>query len=319
MAQANSDDSDRSNRGLAARAAWMSYVGGMTQDQIAQELGISRQRAQRLVARAGAEGLIRVRIDHPIADCLELERGLKSRFSLNSVRVSPNAGDSVDPSIGIATFAAPFVESILEDPTPQVIALGTGRTLSMVVDQMQAFDGSHHKLTSLIGNVSPDGSASFYEVIMRLAEKVNAPHYPMSVPVLARNEAEMGLYLSLPHVNSARKLAKQANTAIVGVGQMSDDAPLFVDGFISAEQLSEVQALGAVGEICSHIFDGDGKLIDHPVRRQMVGLLPDVSQMRVICIGGGAKKLPALRAALRGGLISDLVTDEISAQVLIKS
>ncbi|ALI55316.1 sugar-binding transcriptional regulator [Celeribacter marinus] len=319
MAQVNTDDGERSNRGLAARAAWMSYVGGMTQDQIAQELGISRQRAQRLVARAGAEGLIRVRIDHPIAECLELERALKSRFALNSVRVAPNAGDSVDPSIGIATFAAPFVERILEDVDPQVIALGTGRTLSMVVDQMQAVDGSHHKLTSLIGNVSPDGSASFYEVIMRLAEKVNAPHYPMSVPVLARNDAEMDLYLSLPHVSAARALAKQASTAIVGVGQMGNDAPLFVDGFISAQQLSEVQALGAAGEICSHMFDENGQMIDHPVIRQMVGLLPDVSHMRVICIGGGAKKLSAIRAALRGGLISDLVTDEITAQALINN
>ena len=34
----------------AARAGWLSYVGGLTQDQIAQELGVSRQRAQRLVA-----------------------------------------------------------------------------------------------------------------------------------------------------------------------------------------------------------------------------------------------------------------------------
>ena len=42
----------------AARAGWLYYVGGMTQDQIANELGVSRQRAQRLVSRAMAEGLV---------------------------------------------------------------------------------------------------------------------------------------------------------------------------------------------------------------------------------------------------------------------
>ena len=45
----------------AARAGWLYYVAGMTQDQIALELGVSRQRAQRLVSRAMAEGLIATR------------------------------------------------------------------------------------------------------------------------------------------------------------------------------------------------------------------------------------------------------------------
>ena len=50
----------------AARAGWLYYVAGMTQDQIAAELGVSRQRAQRLVSRAMAEGLIHVRLNHRI-------------------------------------------------------------------------------------------------------------------------------------------------------------------------------------------------------------------------------------------------------------
>ena len=38
----------------AARAGWLYYVAGMTQDQSAAELGVSRQRAQRLVSPAMA-------------------------------------------------------------------------------------------------------------------------------------------------------------------------------------------------------------------------------------------------------------------------
>ena len=54
----------------AARAGWLYYVGGLTQDQIARELGVSRQRAQRLVSRAMAEGLIHVRLEHRIGPAL---------------------------------------------------------------------------------------------------------------------------------------------------------------------------------------------------------------------------------------------------------
>ena len=108
----NVDDTDISPRDLAARAAWLSFVGGLTQDQIAQELGISRQRAQRLVARASSEGLIRVRIEHPIAECLELERALKSRFGLTSAWVSPGLGAGGDPLQGLAPFVAPVLERL---------------------------------------------------------------------------------------------------------------------------------------------------------------------------------------------------------------
>ena len=61
-------DNNTSNRklDLAARAAWLYYIRGRTQDEIATELNVSRQNAQRLVALATAEGLIKFWMDYPI-------------------------------------------------------------------------------------------------------------------------------------------------------------------------------------------------------------------------------------------------------------
>ena len=73
----------------AARAGWLYYVAGRTQDEIASAMGISRQSAQRLVSLAVAERLIKVRLDHPIAECLELAERLKQRFDLVHVDVVP--------------------------------------------------------------------------------------------------------------------------------------------------------------------------------------------------------------------------------------
>jgi predicted DNA-binding protein (UPF0251 family) len=71
--QATGMSNEPSLQDEAARAGWLYYVAGMTQDQIAAELGVSRQRAQRLVSRAMAEGLIHVRLNHRIGACLDLE------------------------------------------------------------------------------------------------------------------------------------------------------------------------------------------------------------------------------------------------------
>ena len=54
----------------AARAAWLYYIAARTQDEIAAQLHVSRQTAQRLVARAVAEKLIKFRFDHPLGGCL---------------------------------------------------------------------------------------------------------------------------------------------------------------------------------------------------------------------------------------------------------
>ncbi|MGI3168064.1 sugar-binding transcriptional regulator [Pseudooceanicola sp. C21-150M6] len=318
MARAIAEDKDGSTRDLAARAAWLSLVQGLTQDQIAQELGISRQRAQRLVARAGAEGMVRVRIDHPIAECLELERALKTRYGLERAWVAPRLGEGGDAVTGLAPFTAPILERLFQDTTPQTFAFGTGRTLRAVIEQMQAVDGARHRLVSLIGNVGPDGSASFYEVIMRVADKTGGAHYPMAIPVFARTPDELTLYRSLPHVKAARDLAEAADMAIVGMGQMSDTAPLHVDGFISASELAELRSAGAIGEICGHIFDRDGRFLDHPLNNKSVGVRVPVNRIKVFCIAAGASKLAAIRGALAGNLLDSLVTDEETAQALLR-
>ncbi len=304
-------------RDLAARAAWLSFVGGLTQDQIAIELGISRQRAQRLVARAYAEQLVRVRIDHPIADCLELERDLKRVFDLDAAWVGPSAGQGTDPLTGVAPFAAPILERIFLDETPRVFALGTGRTLRRIVEQMPSIDGARHKLVSLIGNVAPDGSATLYEVIIRLAEKLSAPHFPLSIPLVSRSPEESQLYRSLPHVQSAQALAESADLAIVGMGQMTTDAPLLVDGFITPDEHAALIAAGAVGELGGHTFDARGRFVEHSMNERIVGVRVPVNDVPVLCIGAGLTKVTPLRAALKGGLISQLITDETTARELL--
>ena len=71
----------------AARAGWLYYIAGKTQDEVAAHMGISRQAAQRLVSLAVAERLVRVWMEHPIARCLELAEALSARYRLARAEV----------------------------------------------------------------------------------------------------------------------------------------------------------------------------------------------------------------------------------------
>lgn len=302
----------------AARAGWLYYVGGQTQEQVAQELGISRQRAQRLVSRAVAEGLIHFRLEHKLAECLELEAALGRRFGLRFARVMPGLGPGADPVASIASAAAAEMERLLAAPEPIVMALGTGRSLRAAVESLRRMDCPQHKLVSLLGNIAPDGSASVYDVIMRIGDKVNAPHYPTPMPVIASSPEERDQFAALEPVRRWRQLAQSANVSVIGVGQMDDTAPIYTDGFISHDELQQMRRAGAVGEIVGWAFDSQGRYLEagSNLRVSADPVMPDSASL-VICIAAGAVKLPALNAALSGRLFNALITDTATAQALL--
>ena len=311
-------DSEPSLHDEAARAGWLYYVGGMTQDQIATELGVSRQRAQRLVSRAMAEGLIQVRLSHRIGACLDLEAALTDRYGLTRCRVVPSLGTGGDAVRATSPAAAAEMERVLRMPEPQVIALGTGRSMRGMVDALEGVVAEQHRLVSLIGNIAPDGSASFFDVVMRIADKVRAPHYPMPVPVVSTTAEEKAAFHALAPVRRVVQLAEAADVIFVGVGQMSNDAPLLADGFVSRNELDEMQAAGAVGEVAGWVFDSAGNYLDVGTNRRTGGVRIAQGLARPsIGIAAGASKVAAIAAALQSRIINGLVTDEATASAIL--
>ena len=107
----------------AARAGWLYYVAGNTQEEIASKMGISRQSAQRLVSLSVSEGLIKVRLDHPIGHCLDLAERLRTRYALDHCEVVPSDPGSSSTIIGIAEAGAAELERCLRSPDPVIICL----------------------------------------------------------------------------------------------------------------------------------------------------------------------------------------------------
>ena len=299
----------------AARAGWLYYVAGRTQDEIARSMGISRQAAQRLVSLAVSERLIRVSLEHPITRCLELAAELEARFGFRRTEVVPTDPERDGGTIGLAEAGAAEVVRWLKRPDPIVMAVGTGRTLKAVVEHLPRLTCPQHRIVSLTGSIGPDGSAAYYNVIFSMAEAVEARHFPMPLPVFLSSPQERGLMQAQPLIRASLDLAERADVAFVGVGEMDDTAPLFLDGFLSLPELSDLRAAGATGEICGWVYDANGRLLDSG--RNASAPLPSRGRAVVIALAKGRRKLPALRAAVAGGLVNALITDEATAEALL--
>lgn len=304
----------------AARAGWLYYVAGRTQDEIAAAMSISRQSAQRLVSLAVAEKLVKVRLDHPIAECLELASAVQKKFGLKQVEVVPTDPGSDASPTGISEAGAAELERWLKKPEPLIIAMGTGRTLRAMIDQLSAMECPQHKIVSLTGNISPDGSAAYFNVIFSMADAVKAPHFPMPLPVIVSSKQERDLLHRQPLVEPTIALGQKSDVTFVGIGEMTLNAPLLQDGFLKQAEMQALLNAGATGEICGWIFDAKGQLLDDPVNERVASMaIPSRETSTVIGMARGKRKHSAILAAVVGGHINALITDEDAARFLLSN
>ncbi|MCW1933847.1 sugar-binding transcriptional regulator [Pararhodobacter zhoushanensis] len=301
----------------AARAAWLAYIGGCKQDEIAQILGISRQSAQRLVSQALAAGLVKVRIDHPIARCMELARALQDRFGLEICEVVPSLDSVQNSGQAVAQATGDLLERWLLREEPLVVGLGTGRTLRAAVEHLPHLDCAQHKIVSLTGNISPDGSTAYYNVLFTIADKISARTFPVPLPVITASAGERTALLGQKTLIGTRALSARTNVRFLGVGTMNERAPLVIDGFITPADQQRLRDKGAVGEIIGYVFDAEGQLLDDEINsRVSSALLSPAPPGPTIAAAHGPDKVPAIRAALLGKLVNGLVTDENTAIAL---
>lgn len=304
----------------AAHAAWLYYIAGNTQEEIAAKLNVSRQAAQRLVALAVSEKLIKFRLDHPLSSCIALAEALRDKFNLALCEVVPSDASSDESLNGIGMCAATHLEPYLLNKTPSILAFSSGRSLRAMVDQIPSMQQPQHKVVSIIGNMSQYGRAGRHEVVMHLAERIGAQVYLVPTPVVATSVEERDLLQTQRSFITVQSLAEQAKITLVGVGQMLWNGPLHLDGFISDEEVTQLMDMGAVGEIAGWAYDRHGALLSTGTNQRVASFpLDQPAQRLIVGVASSEKKVEAVLGALRGRIITGLITDENAARAILDS
>ena len=309
------DDRDLS---LAARAAWLSHIGGHTQSQIAARLKVSPAKAHRLIALAHSQGLVRVFIDGAPAECLELEAHLSARLGLDHCIVAPSVGDESKmandfTTVGVA--AARFLHGLIEDAGPIMIGVGKGRSLAAMVDGLPPLDRPDLKFVSVSGSLTRNLAANPFDVVHRLVERTGGEGYFLPVPYIAGSVEEKDLLLTQKSVQDLVCLASQADVFVIGIGTVIGEAHVRQVGMVGEAEWRELRAKGAVGDVMGSFVDADGVPVDAEINRRTLGLtIDDLRGRRVIAVVGGSGKAEAIMAAVKTGVITDLVLGEADAQ-----
>lgn len=306
-------------RSLAIRAAWLHYVGGLRQAEVAKRIGVPSVKAHRLIARAVAEGAVKVTIEGEIIECIELGEALCSRYGLKTCEVAPDLEEEGLPLRTLGLAGASLLRRWLEGGEETTIGVSHGRTIAEAVHSMPRIETKGIKFVSLFGGLTRNFAANPHDVMHLLAEKTGAPAYVMPVPFFANTAEDREVLLSQRGVAEIIAMGENAPLKFVGLGTVKPETQLVTSGMIEPAEIKAIDKAGGVGEMLGHFFDRNGEIVETALSPRTLSVSMDYARDQdIIALAGGPGKIDAIRAILNSGKLSGLVTDERTAKALLQ-
>jgi DNA-binding transcriptional regulator LsrR (DeoR family) len=299
------------------RIAWLYYVEGLTQAEIAERLKISRVKVVRDLQVGRQTGLVQIQINGRLAPCVALERALERRFALREAVVVPSPHDAVHlhATLGVA------LGSWLSDRVGpgQTLGVGWGRTLHWSVRALRRSQVPGLAVVSLLGGIGRGSEINMYETASRVAEALGAQCYYLAAPAFASSPELRDMLLAQDGLKEVLDRGRRADIAVVSVGSLGPEATNRRIGLIDPSEADTLAAKGAVGDLLCTFMDGEGRPVDHPLNARAVGLPADALRRvpAAVLVSGGEEKAAIIRGAVTGGYVNHLITDERTAELLL--
>jgi deoxyribonucleoside regulator len=330
------------------KIVFLYYKEGHSQAKIAETEFCSRQTVSKALQKAKDRGIVHISIvpDSRTGYLRNLSHEICRELNLEDLVLVPGrnfenveANATLDEVVAeIAKAAANYLDQLLTDS--DILAVSGGRTfIRNVVRYLKPTRLLPHlQVVSTIGFVEPRTSPGDANLVAYdIAQAYNASHTWYPIPAFIRRGILGVSPEELMEENSrsvitgqAVQLCEKANVVMMGLWPPHTNDEVIRRKILSREQLQTIEAFHPAVDINHWVFDAGGHCINEmidPPPYYLTGLpIPRLKEKiskegtKVILVAGaGPSYVPAIRAALRAGLANILVTDHITAQLLLSS
>ncbi|MGO4384638.1 sugar-binding transcriptional regulator [Specibacter sp. RAF43] len=305
---------------LVQKVAHLYYMGGANQMEIAASENLSRATVSRLLAEAKRRGVVQIRIGPPVDRMPALEDTLKAAFGLDACVISMDRPRSLyEKNNRLGYVAARYLESHLDGV--RQLGVAASRTLSSVAKALSP--GVRPGLTVIDLLACPSrldrSGDERIHVGEHICQQLGGNFIPLPANFLYRDPAARLKALESPEVAHGLALGPQSDMALLGLGSMQRFDGTGTYSPVSPGALAALADSGAAAHLCGHFFDHDGVEVPSVVTDRLIGitLAGLLAIPRRMMVTAGPAKVAPLAAAIRGGFVNELVTDEATARELL--
>lgn len=312
MARAN-HPSDR----IVAEIAWLYYIKGYNQAEIAKRMNLSRPTVITYLRLARERQIVGVKIAGLHFRVNDLADALCARYGLQSAYVVPEAESALETTYHVCEAAAQFLPDFVS--TGDTLGVSWGQTVSFVSERVPWWPVQGLVVRQLIGSLAnpllPTCESCTTEIARRLSAQcinLNAPAVCSDAGLAARLRAE-------PIIAQQLGLLAECNKAIYSLSPCTLDTHVVQFNLATEADISDYRAKGAVGIIAGRFIDPEGAPVLGDLDRRMIGADQEsLRGMEGLLVVTGLPKMEATRAALRGGYVDHVVLDTALAEELTR-
>lgn len=304
------------------RAATMYYVQGETMDNIARHLATSRSTVSRMLREARETGMVRITLTEPDSPTSTLAASLSALHGVH-VHVVPVRAGATDVARleRVGRGAAALLDELVTDGS--VVGVAWGTTTAAVAGLLPRHPHEGVEVVQLNGAANPITSGIPYagSILDAMATAWQATVQPFPVPAFFDRPETRRLLWQERAIRRVLDLQARADVAVFGVGTVRSGLPshVYTAGYLDEDDFAALAHDGVAGDVCTVFLRPDGTWRDVALNQRASGPTPDQLQRiaRRVCVVASTEKAPALRAALRAGVATDVVVDDRTARALL--
>ncbi len=300
----------KNQKNLMAEVALLYYKKGMTQQEIANALKITRQTVSKLLTAAVNEGVVEIKIHNPENERQDLQIALKNRLGVDVV-VACTSEKNDELRILTAIEAAVKVLTPVFQEGGKSIGVSWGRTVQRLIVQFPTLSTRGNTVFPLFGATEHEKPCYLpNELARELASRIDARVKYAWFPYKAENEQDYELFRRTAYYKNMQKYWNEVDVAVLGIG--NNTAFSLLDPDFATDDNKAV-----VGDVATHFFTKDGAHVESFSNTLRIDADSLKHVGKKIAIACGDDKADAIIGAIKAGLVDVLITDEYTARACL--
>lgn len=310
------------NQKLYTKIAHWYYTLGLTQDEIAKRLSLTRQKVNQIIHSLVDMGIVSITVNGYEDHNLILEDYLETHFDLKQAIVINSHEEENEERIfkAVTETAARHLERIIQSKS--IIGVSWGSALTSTIGQMQYKRRPECKVIQMIGaqNMNEDALKAD-EIVRLLADRLDCPSYMLYAPVIVDNPNTKKALMQERYIKKAFDYMRACDIALVGIGELTAEATICKKGLLHEADINTLRKQGFCADICINAITPDGRSENSCIADRVIGA--DLELLRsipnVIAIVSGMQKKDAALGALKSKCIDTLIIDSRIAEYIFET